>query len=80
MVLRRCRAPWRAARSTVTPWPPRGTWCGAAARHDRRAAKGLDVPVSAARAAAAESTGMHYYDEPAGGSGRLPRAIRSGSC
>jgi transcriptional regulator with XRE-family HTH domain len=28
-------------------------------------AKGLDVPVSAVRAAAAESTGMHYYDEPA---------------
>jgi transcriptional regulator with XRE-family HTH domain len=35
-------------------------------------AKGLDVPVSAVRAAAAESTGMHYYDElPAD----LPRAI-----
>ncbi len=30
-------------------------------------AKGLDVPVSAVRAAAAESTGLHYYDEvPAG--------------
>jgi transcriptional regulator with XRE-family HTH domain len=30
-------------------------------------AKGLDVPVSAVRAAAAESTGMHYYDgAPAG--------------
>src|ERR1700722_17593946 len=27
-------------------------------------AKGLDMPVSAVRAAAAESTGMHYYDEP----------------
>jgi len=27
-------------------------------------AKGLDVPVSAVRTAAAESTGMHYYDEP----------------
>jgi transcriptional regulator with XRE-family HTH domain len=27
-------------------------------------AKGLDVPVSAVRAAAAASTGMHYYDEP----------------
>jgi transcriptional regulator with XRE-family HTH domain len=26
-------------------------------------AKGLEVPVSAVRAAAAESTGMHYYDE-----------------
>jgi len=26
-------------------------------------AKGLDVPVSAVRTAAAESTGMHYYDE-----------------
>jgi transcriptional regulator with XRE-family HTH domain len=35
-------------------------------------AKGLDVPVSAVRAAAAESTGMHYYDElPAD----LPRGI-----
>jgi transcriptional regulator with XRE-family HTH domain len=30
-------------------------------------AKGLDVPVSTVRAAAAESTGLHYYDEvPAG--------------
>jgi transcriptional regulator with XRE-family HTH domain len=30
-------------------------------------AKGLDVPVSAVRAAAAKSTGLHYYDEvPAG--------------
>ena len=28
-------------------------------------AQGLDVPVSAVRAAAAESTGLHYYDEPA---------------
>jgi len=28
-------------------------------------AKGLDVPVSAVRAAAAESTGLHYYDEAA---------------
>jgi transcriptional regulator with XRE-family HTH domain len=27
-------------------------------------AKGLDVPVSAVRTAAAESTGMHYYDRP----------------
>ena len=26
-------------------------------------AKGLDVPISAVRAAAAESTGLHYYDE-----------------
>jgi len=26
-------------------------------------AKGLDLPVSAVRAAAAESTGLHYYDE-----------------
>jgi transcriptional regulator with XRE-family HTH domain len=26
-------------------------------------AKGLEVPVSAVRAAAAESTGMHYYDD-----------------
>ena len=30
-------------------------------------AKGLDVPVSAVRAAAAESTGLHHYDQaPAG--------------
>jgi transcriptional regulator with XRE-family HTH domain len=29
-------------------------------------AKGLDVPVSAVRAAAAESTGLHYYDEAPG--------------
>src|ERR1700753_1673840 len=30
-------------------------------------ARGLDVPVSAVRTAAAESTGLHYYDEsPAG--------------
>jgi transcriptional regulator with XRE-family HTH domain len=27
-------------------------------------AKGLDVPVSAVRTAAAESTGLHYYDGP----------------
>jgi transcriptional regulator with XRE-family HTH domain len=27
-------------------------------------AKGLDLPVSAVRAAAAESTGLHYYEEP----------------
>ena len=33
-------------------------------------ARGLDVPVSAVRAAAAESTGMHYYDEPAQESAR----------
>jgi transcriptional regulator with XRE-family HTH domain len=32
-------------------------------------AKGLEVPVSAVRAAAAQSTGMHYYDEPAQGTG-----------
>ena len=30
-------------------------------------AKGLDVPVSAVRTAAAESTGLHYYDEMPGG-------------
>jgi hypothetical protein len=29
-------------------------------------AKGLDVPVSLVRAAAAESTGLHYYDETPG--------------
>jgi transcriptional regulator with XRE-family HTH domain len=28
-------------------------------------AKGLDVPVSVVRAAAAEATGLHYYDGPA---------------
>jgi len=41
-------------------------------------AKGLDVPVSAVRAAAAESTGLHYYDEtPAGqeGSGDRDRDL-----
>src|SRR5436305_4987966 len=32
-------------------------------------AAGLDVPVSAVRAAAAESTGMHYYDEAPAGRG-----------
>ena len=35
-------------------------------------AKGLDLPVSAVRAAAAESTGMHYYDEPADGPRGVP--------
>lgn len=30
-------------------------------------AKGLDVPVSMVRAAAAESTGLHYYDEEPSG-------------
>jgi len=35
-------------------------------------AKGLDVPVSAVRAAAAESTGLHYYDEPRPGTGGGP--------
>jgi transcriptional regulator with XRE-family HTH domain len=30
-------------------------------------AAGLDVPVSAVRAAAAESTGLHYYDDVAAG-------------
>jgi transcriptional regulator with XRE-family HTH domain len=33
-------------------------------------ARGLDVPVSLVRAAAAESTGLHYYDEAAPGPGR----------
>src|ERR1700758_2227242 len=32
-------------------------------------AKGLDVPVSVVRAAAAESTGLHYYDDAAAGPG-----------
>lgn len=30
-------------------------------------ARGLDVPVSAVRAAAAESTGLHYYDDSSAG-------------
>jgi transcriptional regulator with XRE-family HTH domain len=30
-------------------------------------ARGLEVPVSVVRTAAAESTGLHYYDEPAAG-------------
>jgi transcriptional regulator with XRE-family HTH domain len=30
-------------------------------------ARGLEVPVSAVRAAAAESTGLHYYDDVPGG-------------
>jgi transcriptional regulator with XRE-family HTH domain len=30
-------------------------------------ARGLDVPVSVVRAAAAESTGLHYYDEGSSG-------------
>ena len=33
-------------------------------------AKGLDVPVSAVRAAAAESTGLHYYDDAPSGPDR----------
>src|ERR1700741_1155149 len=33
-------------------------------------AKGLDVPVSVVRAAAAESTGLHYYDEAPPGPSR----------
>src|SRR5689334_24938159 len=32
-------------------------------------AKGLDVPVAAVRAAAAESTGLHYYDQAPAGRG-----------
>jgi transcriptional regulator with XRE-family HTH domain len=35
-------------------------------------AQGLDVPVSAVRAAAAESTGLHYYDEVAAERGEHP--------
>lgn len=34
-----------------------------------RLARGLDVPISAIRAAAAESTGLHYYDGDAAGPG-----------
>jgi transcriptional regulator with XRE-family HTH domain len=33
-------------------------------------ARGLDVPVSLVRAAAAESTGLHYYDEAPAGPGQ----------
>src|ERR1700722_2212851 len=33
-------------------------------------ARGLDVPVSMVRAAAAESTGLHYYDEAQSGQDR----------
>jgi transcriptional regulator with XRE-family HTH domain len=39
-------------------------------------AKGLDVPVSAVRAAAAESTGLHYYDEADGPRGPRPVSDR----
>jgi transcriptional regulator with XRE-family HTH domain len=35
-------------------------------------AQGLDVPVSAVRAAAAESTGLHYYDEIPAEQGQHP--------
>jgi transcriptional regulator with XRE-family HTH domain len=35
-------------------------------------AQGLDVPVSAVRAAAAESTGLHYYDEVPAERGEQP--------
>ncbi len=35
-------------------------------------AQGLDVPVSAVRAAAAESTGLHYYDEVPAEQGERP--------
>src|ERR1700741_3038155 len=30
-------------------------------------ARGLDVPVSVVRTAAAQATGLHYYDEPSAG-------------
>ena len=33
-------------------------------------ARGLDVPVTVVRAAAAESTGLHYYDETSSGQRR----------
>jgi len=33
-------------------------------------ARGLDVPVSLVRSAAAESTGLHYYDEAPSGQGQ----------
>jgi hypothetical protein len=39
-------------------------------------AVGLDVPVSAVRAAAAESTGLHYYDDvPTGPGGDQERQL-----
>ena len=37
-------------------------------------ARGLDVPVSAVRAAAAESTGLHYYDEAPTGTAAARRS------
>ena len=42
-------------------------------------AKGLDVPVSVVRAAAAQATGMHYYDDrpPPGTTARM---TTSGNC
>ena len=58
--------------STITPWLRRGT-SGRPPRPDTidALAKGLGVPVSAVRTAAAESTGMHYYDEtPTGNQGQ----------
>ena len=42
-------------------------------------AKGLDVPVSAVRAAAAESTGLHYYDEVPAGRGNTQATMNGNS-
>ena len=41
-------------------------------------ARGLDVPVSAVRAAAAESTGLHYYDTAPPGPPGTPGPPRAG--
>lgn len=71
MVLRRGRSPGRAA-PVDRVHPGHDQEPGAPARPATidGLAKGLEVPVSAVRAAAAESTGMHYYEESAEGSGR----------
>ena len=42
-------------------------------------ARGLDVLVSVVRTAAAQSTGLHYYDESLGGASGIPMT-GSGSC
>jgi transcriptional regulator with XRE-family HTH domain len=59
-VARRGGLPHSTVYTLATTWnlvrPPRPATIDALAR-------GLDVPVSAVRAAAAESTGLHYYDE-----------------
>ena len=39
---------------------------------------GLDLPVAVVRSAAAESTGLHYYDDELGGADAV--ATRNGTC